>query len=190
MSDAVLSRIRALLATPRGREATYTPRPCLTEQNLQAWESKHEVTLPDEYRVFLREIGNGGTMPGSYCDFEIEPLAKVKGVSSAATSFPVTMARFRKRFRQLKIEGRPDDGVLFPELEAFWEDGPPPGCLVFGQYPSSDALFLVTAGDLCGSVWCGVCYGIPETGRAHKPVGFLTWFADVLTELLDEPSAE
>jgi uncharacterized protein (TIGR02996 family) len=165
------------------RGSPYTPKPCLTERELTAWEAAYGVPLPEGYRLFLREVGDGGTMPGSYCDFVVRPLAEVRGGPRAATPFPVTAGRLRQRFRQLKAEGRPADGVLFPELGAFWEGADqPPGCLVFGQYPSGDALFLVTAGDLRGSVWCGVCCGIPEMARSGEPVEFLDWFADALAE--------
>jgi hypothetical protein len=165
------------------RSSRYTANRCLTERELTAWEAAHGVTLPEEYRLFLREVGDGGVMPGSYCDFVVNPLVEVRGGPSAAAPFPVTADRLRGRLSQLKTEGRPADGVLFPELEAFWEEvDQPPGCLVFGEYPSSDALFLVTAGDLRGSVWCGVCCGIPEVGRLGEPVEFLDWFADVLAE--------
>jgi hypothetical protein len=182
-SDASLGRIRALLDASRGRKPTYAPRPCLTEAEARAWESVHGVTLPEEYRLFLRKVGDGGSMPGSYCDFEIEPLTMVRGGPTAATPFPVTADRLRQRFQELRTEGRPAGGVLFPELEAYWEEDQPPGCLVFGQYPSADSLFLVTAGDLRGSVWCGVCSGIPETTPSGDLIGFLAWFAGVLAEL-------
>lgn len=140
------------------------------------------MSLPKEYRLFLCEIGDGGKMPGSYCDFELWPLAKVGGAPTAAQPFPLTVDRVWERLRRLAGEGGPDDGVLFPELAPFWEAGDqPPGCVVFGQYPRADSLFLVTTGDLRGSVWCGVCYGTIE-GKGDKFMGFLDWFADVLTE--------
>jgi len=143
------------------------------------------VALPDEYRGFLREVGNGGIMPGHYCDFIIHPLAEVRGGPHAATPFPVTAKRLRARMRQRAAEGWPAEGVLFPELEPYWDQiDQPPGCLVFGQYPSADALLLVTTGELRGSVWCGVCLGVPELTRAGEPLGFLPWFADTLDELL------
>jgi hypothetical protein len=190
-ADSALGRIRNLLDQSRGREVAYTPNPPLTEEVLRIWEEVHEVTLPEQYRLFLCEVGDGGTMPGSYCDFVVEPLAGVWGGWTAATPFPITADRLRERFRLLEAEGRPADGVLFPELEAYWEEvDRPPGCLVFGQYPSSDCLFLVTAGDLRGSVWCGVCGGIPEMDRSGNPVEFLAWFADVLAELTGEPRGE
>jgi len=187
MSDPreALARIRALLAAAP-EDTAYTPRPVLTEPELLAWEAAHGLTLPDEYRLFLREIGDGGTMPGAYCDFVLDPLAEVRGGRSAATPFPVTTDRLRERLRRLKSEGHPADGVLFPELVPYWEDDQPPGCLVFGQYPSSDALFLVACGDLRGSVWCAVCRGIPETDPSGEPFGFLAWFADALSDLRRE----
>lgn len=179
----MLSRIRALLDASRGQEWAYRTRPRLVESDLLAWEALHGLALPEGYRVFLHEVSNGGMMPGSYCDFIVKPLTEVRGGVSAAKPFPVTADRLRQRFRQLKTEGRPADGVLFPELEAFWKEFDQPlGCLVFGQYPSGDALFLVTAGDLRGSVWCGVCCGIPEMDPSGEPVEFLDWFADVLAE--------
>jgi hypothetical protein len=84
--------------------------------------------------------------------------------------------------RRLKAEAYPADGVLFPELKAFWEKDQPPGCVVFGQYPSADAILMATAGDLRGSVWCAVCHGVPEMGPDGELRGFLDWLADVLTE--------
>jgi hypothetical protein len=191
MSEArfgsVLQGIRDLLAQSTHDEERYTPRPCLTEQQIEAWEDLHAVTLPEQYRVFLQEVGNGGRMPGSYCDFVIESLAKVRGGWTASAPFPVTAERLRERLRQLDADGRPADGVLFPELEPYWEEaGRPPGCLVFGQYPCADGLFLVTTGDLRGSVWCSVCAGIPETDESGEPTKFLGWFANTLAELLDD----
>jgi hypothetical protein len=182
-AHAALSRIHALLDASRGQQWAYQPNACLTEAELLIWEAVHGVTLPDEYRVFLSEVGDGGRMPGSYCDFVIEPLTAMWGGATAAMPFPVTADRLQKRMQQLGTDGQPADGVLFPELEAFWEeDDRPPGCLVFGEYPSANALFLVTTSDLRGSVWCAVCCGMPEMDRAGELVGFLDWFAGVLAE--------
>jgi hypothetical protein len=181
-ADSTLGRIRDLLDASRGQDWAFVPRPRLTEAALLAWEAEYGVSLPEEYRLFLREIGDGGMMPGSYCDFEIQALDGVLGASTAAQPFPLTAERVRERLRRLADESYPDDGVLFPELAPIWEaDDQPPGCVVFGQYPSADSLFLVTAGDLRGSVWCGVCYGVPET-KGGEFVGFLNWLADVLAE--------
>lgn len=75
-----------------------------------------ELELPDEYRTFLREIGNGGMLPGLHCDFIIRPLSELRGGQNAATPFPVTAKRLRAQMRQC-----PAEGALFPELEPYWE---------------------------------------------------------------------
>jgi hypothetical protein len=186
-ADSALRSIRDLLDGSAAREVAYTPNPVLTAQDVRAWEELSGFGLPEQYRAFLTQVGNGGRMPGSYCDFVVEALGKVWGRWTAAAAFPVSAERLQERFRQLEAEDRPVDGVLFPELEAHWSEADrPPGCLVFGQYPSGDHLFLVTTGDLRGSVWCSVCWGIPEVDRAGQPIGFLSWFADVLAELTGE----
>jgi len=184
MSDTEMDRVRELLREHAGVADAYRPRRRAEERLLTAWERKYGVAMPDEYRAFLRQLGNGGTMPGPYCDFVLLPLAEVQGGPHATTPFPISAERLATRYRQLAAEGRPADGVLFPELEPYWEQyDRPPGCVTFGQYPSSDALFLVTAGELRGTVWCGVCFGTPEV-KADKPLSFLAWLADALDELL------
>jgi len=177
-----VARLRSLLDTSGGKGPTFVPLPCLSESTIQGWEAQYGVSLPEEYRLFLREVGDGGVMPGGYCDFVISALSGLRGAETAAQPFLVSAERVRERFHNLSTEGRPNDGVLFPELQPIWEaDDQPPGCVVFGHYPSYDSLFLVTAGDLRGSVWCGVSGGIPET-KGGEFVGFLDWFADVLAE--------
>jgi hypothetical protein len=183
--DSGLVRIRELLDASRGQDRAFVPNPRLSEGDLLAWEAQYGVSLPEEYRLFLLEIGDGGMMLGKhfggYFDFEIYPLARVSGAPMAAQPFPLTVDRVWERLRN---KARPDDGVLFPELTPYWEDedvGRPPGCVGFGVYPSTDGLFLVTAGDLRGTVWCDVFDGVIE-GKGDEFMGFLDWFADVLTE--------
>ncbi len=42
----------------------YQLNPCLTESEIQFFEEKNRITLPEDYRNFLLEIGNGGAGPG------------------------------------------------------------------------------------------------------------------------------
>ncbi|MDY3559692.1 TIGR02996 domain-containing protein [Gemmata sp. JC673] len=181
-----IARIRALIthsgpSTDGAVTGPYTPGPCLTGPDVVAWEVARGVALPEEYKLFLQAIGNGGVMPGSHCDFDIFPLARVRSGPIAAAPFPVTSDRFRKRLRQVRAEGRPTDWVLFPELQPVWEqnDGLP-GSVSIGGYPGGDGLLLVTTGELRGSIWCTVCYGIPETDPLDEPLGFLNWFVATL----------
>jgi hypothetical protein len=182
-TDAALRSIRALLAESSDDGEPYTPNPVLAERDVLAWEDLSEFALPEQYRVFLTQIGDGGRMPGSYCDFVVEPLAGVWGRWTASTPFPVDAARFRDVLTRGGAEGRLADVMLFPELEAHWEEADrPPGCLELGKDPTGDLFFLVTAGDLRGSVWSTVHSGVPAVDREGQPLGYLRWFADMLTE--------
>jgi hypothetical protein len=87
-----------LLDASKTQETTYTPRPCIAAADLVAWEAAHGLVLPEPYRRFLLEIGDGGAMPSSYCEVKIVPLAKVRGGTIASTPFPVTADRLLTRF--------------------------------------------------------------------------------------------
>lgn len=86
--------IKATLAQLRGRSwptsDTNTPssphwsdryvlNPCLSEEDVAAFEVRYRVTLPREYRTFLTQVGNGGAGPsfglfplGTYGDQALE----------------------------------------------------------------------------------------------------------------------
>ena len=161
----------------------YTAKPCLTGTDLAAWETANGVSLPEAYQLFLLEIGNGGRMPGSYCDFEMQHLDPRKVDARLQKPFPLSQGRFEQRMARLQTEERGKDS-LFPELNDYWDEGElPPGCLPLGRYPSYDLVFLIVSGNLHGMVWCAVDNGIPERGRQGKPFDFLGWFEDTLLEL-------
>jgi uncharacterized protein (TIGR02996 family) len=164
------------------RQPTYTPRPCLTKRKLTAWEQANGTSLPEEYRIFLLEIGNGGRMPGSYCDLEVWPLGAGPENPALLEPFPVTKERFHER-RAVRppLRGR----ELFPELnndEA--DEGRPPGCLVVARYPSYDEVSLVVTGELRGSLWCAAGWW-PEYNVQGEQLDFLSWFEDTLLECMD-----
>ena len=50
----------------------YELHPRLSERQLCAIERQYDITLPEEYRLFLREIGNGGAGPA----YGIAPLER------------------------------------------------------------------------------------------------------------------
>ncbi|MBM4778093.1 MAG: SMI1/KNR4 family protein [Archangiaceae bacterium] len=171
----MLSRVRALLATS-GR--AFVPRPPLLEAGVARWESTHQLRLPEPFRRFLLEVGDGGVMPGSYCDFALHPLERMAGATTAAAPCPITRARLDERLAANR------SGPLLPELGDLWEQTDPlHGSLMLGRYPGGDALFLVTSGDLAGSVWCLVDGGVPELGEGGQPRDFLDWFFHALTDL-------
>ena len=48
----------------------YALAPTLSEAEVKAFEERHRIVLPEEYRAFLTEVGNGGAGP----DYGINPL--------------------------------------------------------------------------------------------------------------------
>jgi hypothetical protein len=67
-ADAIRQGLRAL---QQGRDPTvfgavqhgYVLAPTLSEAEAKAFEEKHRIVLPGEYRAFLTEVGNGGAGP-------------------------------------------------------------------------------------------------------------------------------
>lgn len=186
--ELTLARIKTRLARPATLDSsvtdkarpTFTPNPPLNQAHLAAWEAAIGVLVPEAYRLFLLEIGNGGRMPSSYCDFVIRPLDTTTSQPSLREPFPISQAHYEQRLSQLPIE---PDTSLFPELSQFWEDGLPPGCLLLGHYPSFDRVLLVVTGELRGMVWNSVYHGIPELDQQGKPYDFLGWFEVALSDL-------
>lgn len=191
-SHPTLNRIKAYLAGIKtgsdpsapieNLQNLYTPKPPLTSPELTTWETVNNISLPEAYRLFLLEIGNGGMMPGSYCDFVMHPLGSKRVDPKIQEAFPITKVRLQQRMAQLKIEGRGND-ALFPELSQYWEEGMPPGCLWLGHYPSYDFVYLIVSGELSGMVWCAVDDGVPELNSQGNPFDFLEWFEDTLLDL-------
>jgi hypothetical protein len=194
-AHVILERVKHLLArmqptdvADQSRQACewkhpYTAKPCLSAHQLAAWEAANGASLPEAYRLFLLEVGNGGTMPGPYCDFEVWPFDPSKIDHNFQKAFPITKGRLDTRMAQLRAEGRPRETILFPELAAYLKEGMPPGCLGIGQYPSYDRVFLVITGELSGMVWCAVSGGVPEFDAAEKLFDFLSWFEDTLLDV-------
>jgi hypothetical protein len=126
-SPVTLARVKDLLARlasecaadqpqpDREPRSAYRANPCLSEPELVAWEAANGVLLPEPYRLFLREIGNGGIMPGSYCNFDLWPLDPRSVDTRLREPFPVSKARFEQQMARLPTEGRTSD-PLFPEL--------------------------------------------------------------------------
>jgi hypothetical protein len=57
----------------------YKLNPCLNEAEIQKFESSFQVKLPDEFRNFVLEIGNGVTGPGyGFLGLNIDNLMELK----------------------------------------------------------------------------------------------------------------
>jgi hypothetical protein len=132
----------------------YQLGPCLTETEVRAFEAKHQVKLPDDYREFLLEMGNGGAGPGHglnaldhVIDWEYGPLNSPFRVETCGS--PV--------------------------------DKPASGMLVLGDKGCGYTNVLVVTGDSRGMVWEEISGGGEFHPTGYD---YLSWYDRWLNEWL------
>lgn len=164
--DEQLSRIRAKLNST-GRILT----PPLTDREVVLFEQLHGIALPEEYRLFLTHLGNGGVGPPAY---GLLPLGK-----PASDMLPDE----RTLWTDLPYIQKP-----FPFTKYWvWEDGE---TSAEGSDEQVAYGSLLLGNDGCGMYWHLIVNG-PERGipwmlcgEGIQPVsprrGFLQWYEDWL----------
>ncbi|AQT77034.1 SMI1/KNR4 family protein [Streptomyces sp. fd1-xmd] len=140
--------------------------PALGYAAVEAWEAEHGVTLPEPYRSFVAEVGNGSA-PGPR-DGGLQPLGQL----------PACWAGGKQR--------RPD--AMFPlEDEWIWEDDESVGddedaridavfshgSIVLCAQDTRSFWLLVTTGPQRGRVWL-----VADVGASPAPDGEPAGFAD------------
>jgi hypothetical protein len=168
-----LAIVRSAVSKTR---ATLSLDPCVTEPELAVFEKRYRVTLPNEYRMFLLKMGNGGAGP----DYGLLPLKLDWGhIDPPFTQpFPVStdlaievIARpLPKRF----LDGFGDDFV--------------PGCVDITEAGCGTGATLVLTGEQRGIVWYrgGVNELIPCHDENGDQLGFLSWYGSWLDQWLTE----
>jgi HEAT repeats/SMI1 / KNR4 family (SUKH-1) len=144
----------------------------LSEADLQAFETSHNIRLPDDYRMFLAHAGNGGA--GPY--YGIFPLDKWDD------------------FADWVVDEKPDNFLSLPcplhskmDLTEDWEDGfvegtAYQGTLSLGSQGCTYAMQLIVSGSAVGQVIYVDADGqIPYIIREPD---FLSWYERWLDELL------
>lgn len=164
--DPQLLRIRETLA-----ERRLSLNPPASEAHVRAFEERHRITLPDDYRRFITELGDGGPGPP---DYGLVPLGEPKS----------DMGPQERRFwTELPLVRHP-----FPFTRYWvWEDGEESS-----EGGEADicrgSIYLGTDG--CAMYWhlivTGPDRGIPWmlSGEGIQPVcpkrTFLPWYEDWL----------
>jgi hypothetical protein len=131
-------------------------RPPLTENEMQAFEQKHQVILPDDFRWFYTHIGNGGA--GPY--YGLESLDKAASDCDLSKPFIWTE----------KVDA-----------EDVSEVGEPyPGVLQIGHQGCTGYSYLVVNGPTYGIIWTGY-----EVDFWPENLTFAAWYRQWLDELRD-----
>ena len=115
---------------------TYKLGQTLAEAELHSFEQKHQIKLPEDYRLFLKEIGNGGAGPF----YGLETLEKAAQYRDLSKPFPFTKAT---------------DSYLDEELEKWDDTDEYPGVLELCHQGCAIYSYLVVNGPAHGTIWNG-----------------------------------
>src|ERR1700679_2741848 len=133
----------------------YQFRPCLAEDEALAFERKHAIELPKDYRAFLTEMGNGGAGP-SYGVFPLgiwdgpgtdEPWDS-RFVGKLSDPFP-----HRQKWNPAKIRGEGDEEPTEEEEAAEFDPAMMAGAFPICHHGCALRSWLVVSGPERGTVW-------------------------------------
>jgi hypothetical protein len=124
---------------------SYQLNSCLSDVEIQAFESKYGILLPHDYRQFLLEVGNGGVGPGyglykilqTGSDNEIAATPYQTNYEILSQPFPFTTA-----WNNLDL---PTDAYLDSKLVQ--------GTLTIANYGCGIYALLVITGEQQGKIW-------------------------------------
>ena len=126
----------------------YKLRETLSEATLRAFEDKHDLQLPADYRAFLREVGDSEAGPF----YGLEALEEAALGRDLSRPFPLTEAS--------KMLDEDDDN-----------DDEQPGILELCHQGCGNYSFLVVRGPAYGTIWNGECELFAPTN-----LSFEAWF--------------
>jgi hypothetical protein len=151
----------------------------LTERQVAAFERRHAVTLPEEYRAFVTGVANGGAGP-AYGLFSLAEAVTAEPRGRVPDDFLRTPFRHRRAYNPL------DD----PKFASFWrrvEDGEieedeadrrhlyqAAGTLVLCHEGCGILHLLVVTGPTRGKMW--VDDRCDDMGLYPLEVGFFDWY--------------
>ena len=156
--DAVLERIKQGI-----KEQDIQMGPVLSEEQIRAFEQKHQITLPEGYRRFRLEVGDGCYMFDDYPSYQLLLLEADREIENYAAPFPLT---------EYEVEG--DD----PLSDEFWEQVTQ-GTLELIDIGCGQTFQLIITGPCRGEVW-NLCE--MGTQPCCQRQDFLGWFERWLTD--------
>lgn len=136
-------------------EHRYRLNPRITTDQLRDFEALHGVTLPDDYRQFLLEAGNGGA--GPY--YGLMSLENCPVYGDLARPFALTA--------DWEMPGDTEPEYRIPSA---YRDG----CLAISEHGCGYWSFLVVTGPAAGTVWDD--YTCADGGIYTTGLPFSQWY--------------
>ncbi|WP_193195975.1 SMI1/KNR4 family protein [Nostoc sp. MG11] len=133
----------------------YQLNSCLSDTDIQKFESKYDITLPSDYRNFLLEVGNGGAgpgyglyrLPGIEYENVIPETPYPKKSEFFSQPFPLTQA-----WNNLDLITENKGGSFVPK-DAYFNDRFTQGTLTIANYGCGIYAMLVINGEQRGKIW-------------------------------------
>lgn len=154
--------------------------PTLSEDALRGIEATHGVALPDEYRAFLQQIGNGG--PGPY--YGLLPFEKALDYDDRLWGATVPTDHLSSPFPHIaafnpeadhRLAGEQVDRGAITEVElSHLVHSSTDGTLGLAHHGCAYYDTLVVTGPTRGTVW----HDASDTGQGFFPLnmGFFDWY--------------
>ena len=143
----------------------------LTEREVLDFERHHEISLPDGYRLFLMQVGNGGSGPPYY---GLVPLGEwARDLSEVEAGMQSGLSHVRDPFPFTRTWVW-EDGAMSDEgtIEQIRH-----GCIYLGTDGCGMDWYNIVTGPERGNVWMICGEGMQPTAPKRD---FLQWYEDWL----------
>ncbi|MBW4612784.1 MAG: SMI1/KNR4 family protein [Desmonostoc vinosum HA7617-LM4] len=133
----------------------YQLNPCLSETDIQIFETKYKITLPSDYRNFVLEIGNGGAgpgyglyrMPGITYENTILVTPYPQNCKILSQPFP-----FAEAWNNLDLIVK-DDADISVNNDAYFNEQFIQGSIAIAHYGCGIYAILIITGEQQGNIW-------------------------------------
>jgi hypothetical protein len=171
----------------------------LLEDEVSMFESEHGIRLPDDYRLFLIRVGNGGA--GPYYDlFRFGERDDGFGYAPWKDFVGRLSSLFPHNYAWNDLTGKPEDDAARDSeeyenlMEAFeqryYDSRQVDGAIPICHLGCARRQWLVISGPEAGNMWCddradcGGLYPLQTPGRVRT--SFFQWYRDWLDEVLSK----
>jgi hypothetical protein len=151
----------------------YQLNPPLSPEEVDALERRHHFSLPDEYRTFITQLGDGGAGP----DYGLFSLAAELRLSASALDHPFPFSTQTAQGVIAARRGGEQYAGVVPEE-------PTGGALPICNSGCGIYYYLVLNGEQRGTVWNGREDWFPCCSNEGQQWTFLDWYEDWLDRWL------
>ena len=166
---ALIDRLRAADTQLRvfgSQEHRYRIGPKLSEAEIERFEQKHGIVLPEDYRLYLQLVGNGNGEPRRH---KHASMASVSGAGPSYGLYPLAETVYGDRVTQpFPFEEK----VELPDEPPYddWYNGVP-GALEISTMGCCSHVHLIVVGPTRGTIWEG--FGHDHFDPTHQ--SFSQW---------------